>query len=581
MRLYKKIFLYFFSMIFLLLAAITFVQYQRERNNRGQLLDIQLKNYNLIVHKYLEENQYASDSLNKVVRLFPDTALRITVMDTTGTVTYDSSVKNAKTLENHKERPEFQMAKRMGYGKTIRHSHSTGKEYYYYATRFPGYYVRSALPYTHSLQNLLKTNMFFFYFMVLILVLSVIALYFITKNFTGSIDRLRLFTQKAQKGDPDDVDIDFPKDELGEISQNMVSLYQQLAKTKNDVNNEREKLIKHLQISQEGLGIFSADKKEILVNSHFIQYTNFLTEKQKGTSEDVFELEEFQEINQFIDESLTNNQLTRKRITIEKEGKIFMVQCIVFQDNTFEISINDTTLQEHENELKRQLTQNISHELKTPVASIMGYMESIIENPELDSQRQKFFIERSHQQAQRLSALLQDISTLNKIEEHRKAFDKELCNIGNIVSDVLNDVHLQIEEKQLQVKMKLRSDIQIRGNASLIYSIFRNLMDNALTYAGEKARVEINCYREDEEYYYFTFSDNGVGVSEEHLNRIFERFYRVDKGRSRKVGGTGLGLAIVKNAVIYHKGNITAKNTPGGGLTFVFSLKKGNMEKLK
>ena len=581
MRLYKKIFLYFFSMIFLLLAAITFVQYQWERNNRGQLLDIQLKNYNLIVHKYLEENQYASVSLNKVVRLFPDTSLRITVMDTTGTVTYDSSVKNAKTLENHKERPEFQMAKRMGYGKTIRHSHSTGKEYYYYATRFPGYYVRSALPYTHSLQNLLKTNMFFFYFMVLILVLSVIALYFITKNFTGSIDRLRLFTQKAQKGDPDDVDIDFPKDELGEISQNMVSLYQQLAKTKNDVNNEREKLIKHLQISQEGLGIFSADKKEILVNSHFIQYTNFLTEKQKGTSEDIFELEEFQEINQFIDESLTNNQLTRKRITIEKEGKIFMVQCIVFQDNTFEISVNDTTLQEHENELKRQLTQNISHELKTPVASIMGYMESIIENPELDSQRQKFFIERSHQQAQRLSALLQDISTLNKIEEHRKAFDKKLCNIGSIVSDVLNDVHLQIEEKQLQVKMKLRSDIQIRGNASLIYSIFRNLMDNALTYAGEKARVEINCYREDEEYYYFTFSDNGVGVSEEHLNRIFERFYRVDKGRSRKVGGTGLGLAIVKNAVIYHKGNITAKNTPGGGLTFVFSLKKGNMEKLK
>lgn len=568
-------------MIFLLLAAITFVQYQRERNNRAQLLDSQLKNYNLIVNKYLEENRYASDSLNKIVMLLPDTSLRITVTDTAGAVTYDSSVKNAKTLENHKNRPEFQMVKMLGYGKTIRHSHSTGKEYYYYATKFPDYYVRSALPYTHNLQNLLKTNLFFVYFMALILILSVIALYFITKNFTGSIDRLRLFTYKAQKGEPEDVDIDFPKDELGEISRNMVNLYKQLAKTKNDVNNEREKLIKHLQISQEGLGIFSADKKEILVNSHFIQYTNFLTEKQKGNSEDIFDLEEFLEIDRFIDESLTNDQLTRKRITIEKEGKIFIVQCIVFQDNTFEISINDTTAQEHENELKRQLTQNISHELKTPVASIMGYMESILENPELDSERQRFFIERSHQQAQRLSALLQDISTLNKIEEHRKAFDKELCDISGIVSDVLNDVHLEVEEKQLQVKTELRAGIQIRGNASLIYSIFRNLMDNALSYAGEKARVEINCYREDDEYYYFTFSDNGVGVSEEHLNRIFERFYRVDKGRSRKAGGTGLGLAIVKNAVIYHKGNITAKNTPGGGLTFVFSLKKGNMDKLK
>ena len=568
-------------MIFLLLTAITFVQYQRERSNRAQLLDIQLENYNLIVNKYLEENGYISDSLNKIVMLLPDTSLRVTVTDTAGTVTYDSSVKNTRTLENHKNRSEFQMARMLGYGKTIRHSHSTGKEYYYYATKFPDYYVRSALPYTHNLQNLLKTNLFFVYFMVVILILSVIALYFITKNFTGSIDRLRLFTHKAQKGASEDVDIDFPKDELGEISQNIVSLYKQLAKTKNDVNNEREKLIKHLQISQEGLGIFSADKKEILVNSHFIQYTNFLTEKQKGNSEDIFDLEEFLEIDRFIDESLTNDQLTRKRITIEKEGKIFMVQCIVFQDNTFEISINDTTAQEHENELKRQLTQNISHELKTPVASIMGYMESILANPELDSQRQRFFIERSHQQAQRLSALLQDISTLNKIEEHRKAFDKELCDISGIVSDVLNDVHLEVEEKQLQVKTELRAGIQIRGNASLIYSIFRNLMDNALSYAGKKARVEINCYREDDEYYYFTFSDNGVGVSEEHLNRIFERFYRVDKGRSRKAGGTGLGLAIVKNAVIYHKGNITAKNTPGGGLTFVFSLKKGNMDKLK
>ena len=117
--------------------------------------------------------------------------------------------------------------------------------------------------------------------------------------------------------------------------------------------------------------------------------------------------------------------------------------------------------------------------------------------------------------------------------------------------------------------------MNIVGNSSLLYSIFRNLTDNAIAYAGVGIQITINCFREDEKFYYFSFSDTGVGVSEEHLNRLFERFYRVDKGRSRKLGGTGLGLAIVKNAVLFHGGTIFAKNIPGGGLEFVFTLQKG------
>jgi len=173
-----------------------------------------------------------------------------------------------------------------------------------------------------------------------------------------------------------------------------------------------------------------------------------------------------------------------------------------------------------------------------------------------------------------LSALLQDITTLNKMDEAKRLFEKEPCNVSEVIQDVLNDVHLEIEQKECIILKNYPPNIQILGNRSLIYSIFRNLLDNTLTYAGDKLTIDISCYREDEHFYYFSFSDNGIGVDETHLTRLFERFYRVDKGRSRKMGGTGLGLAIVKNAVLNHRGKISAKLVPSGGLSFIFSLRK-------
>ncbi len=574
MKFNRRLFLYFFGLYFLMLIIICFFQYQREKDFRTEQLDHQLSTYNFTIHKYIEEKPLSWESLEAYVHLFPDTNLRVTIIDTTGVVLFDSFVKKGVQLENHLRRPEIVMSNKEENGKAIRHSVSTGKNYYYLAHRFPKVYIRSALPYNVSLISMLKANTFFLYFMAFLLIISGIALYFISRNFSRSVNKLRMFTQNAEKGEIPDIEPEFPNDELGEISKNIVLLYKLLLTTKDELYKEREKLIKHLQISQEGLGIFSSEKKEVLVNTHFIQYTNLISDVHFETTGEIFSLPEFAEINQFIDESFLNNQLNKKRMTIEKGSRVFSVQCIVFQDDTFEISINDITVQEHENEVKRHLTQNISHELKTPVSSILGYMESILENPELDQQRQRFFIERSYQQAQRLTALLQDISTLTKMDEAKRLFEKEACNLSEIISDVLKDVNLEIELKKFTIQKNYSSEIIISGNRSLIYSIFRNLLDNALAYAGENLTIDINCYREDEQYVYFSFSDNGVGVPEEHLNRLFERFYRIDKGRSRKLGGTGLGLAIVKNAVLFHKGNISAKSVPGGGLSFIFSFRK-------
>lgn len=255
-------------------------------------------------------------------------------------------------------------------------------------------------------------------------------------------------------------------------------------------------------------------------------------------------------------------------MTIDKNGKIFLIECILFLDNSYEISINDISRQEEESRMKRQLTQNVSHELKTPVSSIQGYLETILSNPDLSPDKRQFFLERCYSQSTRLTGLLRDISVLNRLDEASEMFDLTEVNITKLIAEIQKECSQDMEEKHITSEIILPGDPTVFGNNSLLYSIFRNLYDNAIAYAGENIRITVNCYKEDPKYYYFSFSDNGVGIPEEHINRIFERFYRVDKGRSRKIGGTGLGLSIVKNGVNFHKGQISAKSSPGKGVTF-------------
>lgn len=223
--------------------------------------------------------------------------------------------------------------------------------------------------------------------------------------------------------------------------------------------------------------------------------------------------------------------------------------------------------------LKRQLTQNIAHELKTPVASIHGYLETILNNPRINEATREQFMQRCYAQSQRLSALLQDISTLNRMDDAPDIIEFSETDISQIVADIIRDTSLQLQAKKMAFENNLPPHVRIQGNHSLVYSIFRNLTDNAIAYAGEGTTITLEA-AEDETEWRFSFSDNGVGVPSEHLPRLFERFYRIDKGRSRKMGGTGLGLAIVKNAIVLHGGTVSVCNSQDGGLCFEFSLKK-------
>lgn len=228
--------------------------------------------------------------------------------------------------------------------------------------------------------------------------------------------------------------------------------------------------------------------------------------------------------------------------------------------------------QAKQNELRRELTQNIAHELKTPVASILGYTDTIIENTDISEETKQQFIMRTNAQARRLSALLQDISMLNKMDYASHLLQLERVDISAMVADIVLESEQNLANKKMVFNNFLPEDICVQGNWQLIYGIFRNLTDNAINYAGTGTTIDLSAKKLSDGWA-FTFMDNGAGIAPEHLPRLFERFYRVDKSRSRSLGGTGLGLAIVKNAIILHGGKIKASSSKEGGLRFDFVLR--------
>ncbi len=481
----KRLFFYFFSLFFVFSLIVLIFQYNREKSFRIQTLNVLLKNKNELIYNYIKNNDANIEHLDELVNLFPQKDIRLTVIDLSGKVIYDNNVQDVSSLDSHIKRPEIQDAIRFGSGYDIRLSDSTNKMYYYFAEKYKTCFIRSALPYNMSVISMLKTDITFFYFMLLLFAAVGIIMLLISNSIGKMVAQLRDFALKVENNDPIDTNIQFPDDELGEISRYTVLTYKKLRQANEALAKEKEKLILHLQTSQEGLAIFSPEKKEILANSHFIRYINIISDK-------VFDIPEFQPVVHYISTNLErkiDKFSEPEKWLLQKNGKTFTVQCVIFHDKSFEISIVDVTQKEREKELKRQLTQNISHELKTPVSSIQGYMETLIDNPDITDEKRRFFIERSYTQAQRLTLLLQDISLLNKMDDSSRLFPKERLNVGVIIHNVLDDISLQLEEKNISLQLQVDKNIKIVGNQSLLYSIFRNLIDNTITYGRKYFRT--------------------------------------------------------------------------------------------
>lgn len=265
--------------------------------------------------------------------------------------------------------------------------------------------------------------------------------------------------------------------------------------------------------------------------------------------------------------------------TLSSEEKDF--SSVEFGNDDFghvERKIADTFSQLEKAKLyKQQLSHNIAHELKTPVTGISAYLETILHSDDMPLEQIKKFVEKAYNQTVRLTKLIGEVSIINKLDEGSDAYVVEKVNISVCLKEVMEEIGYKLEANNIVFASHISSHLELNCCYTLVYSLFKNLIDNTIEHGGPNCTISLDAGLEQNngEAGYkinFIYTDTGKGVPEEALTRIFERFYRVEEGRTRKTGGSGLGLAIVKNAVAYHKGTIAAYNREGGGLIFKFSL---------
>ena len=242
-------------------------------------------------------------------------------------------------------------------------------------------------------------------------------------------------------------------------------------------------------------------------------------------------------------------------------------------DEANRLRLEATEAERRNRQLKQEMTSNIAHELKTPVASIRGYLEILLSDKPVDDERRRYFLDRSYRQTLRLSDLIQDVSVINKLEESADLFPRTAVDAAEVAKEVVSDLADKAAAVGITVGNCLPA-MPLTGNHELLYGIFRNLVENSIAYAGQGVGIVLETYKESPDHYFIHYYDTGKGVADEYLSRLFDRFVRIDEGRSRQNGGTGLGLSIVKHAVLFHGGEIYAKNRAEGGLEFFFSLGK-------
>ncbi len=584
-RFYWKVFASYVALVLVtsfLLSSVAYTHFKHslrrsiEQDLRGQLIALSAMGPEMFLNPLGEKLGQRFAELGRHSRS------RVTIIDPAGVVLMDSEADPA-TMENHARRPEVAEALRSGVSLVRRHSATLGKDELYAAKaiyqgdKLLGV-LRTAMPVEEeSLQLATMTGNLLLG--VLLSVLAALALgAWVAIRITRPLHEMREVAEAMRLGEYHRRVAALPRNEIGLLGDTLNRLGGELTVKISHLAHEEAQLRAILSAMVEG--VIAVDAADSILY-HNRAASHLLGRGAEGglAGKKIWQYLELREIREVVGQVRAKSQSVQQEIRLALEGgdRVLNLHAAPFESSVslgVILVLHDITDLRRLENIRRDFVANVSHELKTPLTSIMGYVETLLEGALHDPKHNTRFLEKIQKHVGHLTDLVQDLLALGEIESESRRLTLTTVDLSKTVEEVVSRYELEISRKQLICQHENATPVRVVGEGDALYQIASNLVSNAIKYTAEGGKVQIRCY-EKEGFGCFEVVDTGLGIPEKDLPRIFERFYRVDKARSREVGGTGLGLSIVKHLVGAMNGEIRVESRLGVGSKFIVRLPLG------
>ncbi|SIQ14910.1 two-component system histidine kinase PnpS [Peribacillus simplex] len=586
MTTYRKKLLYtLITLVMVVLMAVGFLLGHLFKSYYIKTFNDRIQNETFFISTYIQEHGGIESFLEKgkTAKLTPLLDSNLTILSTNGEILYDSTSSNEIFKGHANVLRKITLEKGLKHGEGFEVVEGESDLHYYWKTVEKDGEIEGFVVHSNEIEAINQVNKQMWQILIICLGVALIIILMlaskITSYYTRPIEEATMAAIELAKGNYGTRTFGRHSDETGMLTTSLNILARNLQETEiaREMNQDRlETLVENI-----GSGVLLIDSKgyTTLINREFKK--SFRVNSATFLFQEYYSVIKDQEVIAIIEEIFRTEKTIKRQVKIplaieRKHFEIYGAPIIGNHDEWKGILLifHDITELKRLEQMRKDFVANVSHELRTPITSIKGFSETLLDGALKDEKTLKHFLSIILKESDRLQELIQELLNLSKMEQQEFVLNAGVVDITKVLGEIQEMLIGKLKEKEVSLEIKTSPEpVFIEGESDRIKQVFINLITNALTYTPNGGRVTVDII-ENEQTVDIAVQDSGIGIEEKELPRIFERFYRIDKARSRDSGGTGIGLAIVKHIIEVHKGKINVESTPGTGTTFTVTLNK-------